>query len=238
MAILPPHETVVAGYTLRRLQPGDAVGVAALVKLVYGDSYYPPDLYDPEKIIRLNETDQLVSIVALDAAGTVIGHYALERPDLHTVAEASDAIVAPEHRHHHLLEEMRVLLREEAYRLGLIGLVGYAVTNHVFTQKAEDHFNAHPCGVALGLWPRSFHNMPDPLPQRMSFVIYFKFLRPPGQVLHVATHHQEMCSRRYRQYDIPVQLRDGSPQAEGVGDDGRVRRSIAGGVDPSPPGGG
>ena len=46
-------------------------------------------------------------------------------------------------------------------RLGLAGLVGYPVTNHPFTQKAEDHFGAHPCGVALGLWPRSFHNMPE-----------------------------------------------------------------------------
>src|SRR5205823_3330422 len=83
--------------------------------------------------------------------------------------------------------------------------------------KAEEHFGAHPCGVALGLWPRSFHNMPEPLAQRMSFALYFKFLRSPGPVLHVATHHQVIISRIYQQYDTSVGLRDDVP-AEGRGE--------------------
>jgi hypothetical protein len=191
--------------------------VARLVTLVYGETYYPRALYNPEEVVRLNETGKLVSIVALDPAGEVVGHYALERPSVGAVAEASDAIVQPEHRHHHILEQMRVLLREEAIREGLTGLVGYAVTNHVFTQKAEKHFGAHPCGMALGLWPESFHNMPEPLSQRMSFAIYFKFLRRPAPVLHVATHHRELIARIYQQYEVSVEVREDRP-AEGTGE--------------------
>src|SRR5204863_8562226 len=82
---------------------------------------------------------------------------------------------------------------------------GYPVTNHLFSQKAEEHIGAHPCGVALGLWPNSFHNMPEPLPQRMSFVIYFRYLRPPGPVVHVATRHHEVCERICRQYGVAIQ---------------------------------
>jgi len=217
MSNLSSNELIVNGHTIRRLSPADAAGVARLVEAVYGDTYYPRDLYDPEQIIRLNEAGKLVSVVTLDSGGQVVGHYALERPHLEAIAESSDAIVRPEHRHHHLMEQMRVLLREEAVRLGLTGLVGYPVTNHLFSQEAEEHFGAHPCGVALGLWPRSFHNMPEPLPQRMSLVIYFKYLRPPGQVLHVATHHREVNSQIYQQYGIPVQLQEGAP-AEGTGE--------------------
>jgi hypothetical protein len=51
----------------------------------------------------------------------------------------------------------------------------------------------------------------------MSFAIYFKFLRPPGQVLHVATRHQEMIARIYQQYGITVELRGDAP-AEGTGE--------------------
>ncbi len=217
MSASAPRELPANGYTVRRLSPNDAAGVKRLVESVYGDTYYPRDLYDPEQIVRLNQAGRLVSIVALDSAHQVIGHYALERPHLGAVAEASDAIVAPEHRHHHLMEQMRQLLRDEAVRLGLAGLVGYPVTNHVFSQKAEEHFGAHPCGVALGLWPRSFHNMPEPLPQRMSFLIYFEYLRPPQRVVHVATDHQEMISRVCRQYRVPVELRAGA-SAEGAGE--------------------
>jgi hypothetical protein len=219
MSTPPSHEFPANAYTIRRLGPGDAEGVARLVELVYGDTYYPRELYEPGQIVRLNGVGKLVSVVALDAAGRVVGHCALERPDLGAVAEASDAIVLPQHRHHHLLEQMMLLLREEATRLGLAGLVAYPVTNHVFSQDAEEHAGGHPCGVALGLWPRSFHNMPEPLTQRMSFVIYFQSLRPrqPGPVLHVATPHQEILTRISRQYGRAVELREEAP-AEGPGE--------------------
>jgi len=203
-------------YTIRRLQQDDAAGVVELVRGVYGDGYYPADLYRADQIIRLNQAGQMVSVVALEAAGGVVGHYALERPHLGAVAEGSDAIVEVEHRHHHLLEEMRVLLRQAGAEAGLIGIVGYPVTNHLFSQKAEEHFGAHLCGVALGLWPASFHNMPEALPQRMSFVIYFKYLRPPDQVRHASTRHQEMCARISAQFGIPVAAVDAQP-ATGVG---------------------
>ena len=58
------------------------VGVTRLVEGVYGDTYYPRQLYNPDEIVHLNAADKLVSVVALDAAGEVIGHYALERHDL------------------------------------------------------------------------------------------------------------------------------------------------------------
>jgi hypothetical protein len=207
-------ESTVSKYSIRCFRSEDAPGVTRLVEGVYGDTYYPRDLYSPEEIVGLNEVKKLVSVVALDSAGQVIGHYALERPDLGVVAEASDAIVAVGYRHHHLLEEMRPVLREEAKRLGLTGLVGYPVTNHLFSQKAEDHFGSHPCGVALGLWPRSFHNMPEPLTQRMSFVIYFDYVSPASHVVHVAAPHREMIARIYQQYGICHELCEITPRVE------------------------
>jgi hypothetical protein len=205
-------ESTVSGYTIRRFRSEDAAGITRLVEDVYGNTYYPPNLYSPDEIVHLNETEKLVSVVALDSASDLIGHYGLERPDLGAVAEASDAIVAMGYRHHHLLEAMRPLLREEAKRLGLTGLVGYPVTNHLFSQKAEEHFGSHPCGVALGLWPRSFHNMPEPLTQRMSFVIYFDYVSSATHVVHVAAPHREMISRIYQQYGICYELCEIAPR--------------------------
>jgi hypothetical protein len=205
-------------YSVRRFAPNHARGVTRLIELIYGNSYYPRDLYDPMQIVRLNSAGKLVSVLALNAAAEVVGHYALERPHLTAVvAEASDAVVRPDCRHHHLMEQMRLVLRQEAQRLGLVGLVGYPVTNHLFSQKADEHIGAHPCGVALGLWPNSFHNMPEALPQRMSFVIYFRYLRSPEPVVHVATRHHPVCERICRQYGVPVQPCDPAPPT-GAGD--------------------
>jgi hypothetical protein len=202
-------------YAIRRLTPADAPGVTRLVQAVYGDTYYPPDLYDPGQIIRLNAAERLVSVVALDGAGQVVGHFALERPHPTNVAESSDALVLPAHRHHHLMERMRLVLRQEAIRLGLAGLVGYAVTNHVFSQKMEEHVGAHPCGIALGLWPESFHNMPEPLTQRMSFAIYFRYLHLPAYVVHAATPHAPVLTRICQQYGIAVRESAGPPEGPG-----------------------
>ena len=134
--------------TVRRLLPTDAPAVTRLVESVYGDSYYPPAFYDPQEIVQMNERGTMLSILAVNSESEVVGHYGLERQSIGAVAEASDAIVAAEYRHHHLMENMRVLLREEALGIGLTGLVGYPVTNHLFSQMAEEHFGAHPSGIA------------------------------------------------------------------------------------------
>src|SRR5581483_3204322 len=170
-----------------------AAGVIECVRNVYGDSYGHKELYHAEQIIRLNDTGELVSVVALEKGGQVVGHYALERPGLGVVAEEGEAMVLPEHRHEHLMEGMRGLLGQEAHRLGLIGLFGQAVTNHVFTQRVHDRFGLRPCALSLGELPRTFHNMAEPLPQSMSLLIGFKYLRMPTQVVvHLPDHHRAM----------------------------------------------
>jgi hypothetical protein len=203
--------------TVRRWLPTDAPAVTRLVESVYGDSYYPPAFYDPQEIVQMNERGTMLSILAVNEESEVVGHYGLERQLTGAVAEASDAIVAAEYRHDHLMENMRVLLREEATEIGLTGLVGYPVTNHLFSQMAEEHFGAHPSGIAPGLWPRSYHNMPEPLPQRMSFVIYFKFLRLPGEAIHVATPHSDLLERIAKQWGTTVRRQNGAP-ANGPGE--------------------
>lgn len=203
-----------AEYEVRRLTPADAAGVAACVRGVYGDSYLiHTELYHPEEIAALNESGRLVSVVALDAAGCVVGHYALERNDPEALAaEAGEAMVLPEHQRHHLLERMRTVLEEEAERLGLSGIFGRAVTNHVFSQKSDERFGEHPTGVSLGRTPKSFHNTAEPLPQRMSVVFYFKYLRrPQGLTLHVPERHRPWCERVYGQFNTPVTFGQPAP---------------------------
>src|SRR5262249_49156938 len=101
------------GYAVRRLRPEDAPGVTDRVWAISGDTSLHPELYRPDEIARLNADGELVSVVALDAGGRVVAHYALERPDLGPVAEEGEALVLPEHRHHNLMEAMRCLLENE-----------------------------------------------------------------------------------------------------------------------------
>ena len=140
----------------------------------------------------------------------MIGHYALERPDLGAVAEASDAIVAVEYRHHHLLEEMRPLLREEAKRLGLTGLVGYPVTNHLFLKKPKTTSARTPAGspgAVAALLPQ--HARAADAAHELRNLL--RLPGPAAHVVHVATPHREMISRIYQQYGISPEMCETSP---------------------------
>ena len=200
-------------YLVRRLTDEDADGVVACVRGVYGDSYIiHTELYHPEEIIALNECGRLVSAVAVHVSGRVVGHYALERPDTAgRIAESGEAMVLREHQHHHLLERMRVILEAEAYRLELRGIFGRTVTNHVFSQRAVERFGERPCGISLGRTPKTFHNLERPLSQRMSIVLYFKYLRRPQTVaVHAPSRHREVCRRIYEEFNVSVDFREGA----------------------------
>jgi hypothetical protein len=206
----PPQE-----YVIRRLGAEDAIGVAQCVYRSYGYTYGNADLYYPERIVHLNETGQLVSAVAVDVAGAVVGHLALERPDLGPVAESGQAVVAPAHRGRHLLERLRAFAEEEARRLGLDGIVGYPVTTHVFSQRMEESIGARLCGVALGQMPRSttFKEIAaEPLAQRVSTMLYFKYMAPPKPTrVHAPPQHRPMLERLYGALGTPVEF--GGPLA-------------------------
>ena len=60
---------------IRRFHPADGPGVTRLVREVYGDSYYPPALYDSQKVLQLNETGKLVSVLAVKAENEVVGRH-------------------------------------------------------------------------------------------------------------------------------------------------------------------
>jgi anti-sigma regulatory factor (Ser/Thr protein kinase) len=208
---LAPAQT----YVIRRLRPEDAVGVSQCVYRSYGYTYGNADLYYPERIAHMNETGHLVSVVAVDEAGAVVGHLALERPDLGPVAESGQAVVAPAHRGRHLLERLRTFAEDEARRIGLEGIVGYPVTTHVFSQKMEESIGAHLCGVALGHAPGSLtfkEIVGEPLSQRVSTMFYFKHMAPPRPTrVHAPPQHRSMLERLYTSLAVPVEL--GTPAA-------------------------
>jgi serine/threonine-protein kinase RsbW len=213
-------------YTVRRFRPDDAVGIAQCVYRSFGYSYGDTDLYYPARLVHLNETGQLVSIVAVDEAGGVVGHLGLERPDLGPVAESSDAVVAPAHRHRHLLERLRGFAEEEGSRLGLQGIVAYPVTAHPFSQRMEETIGGKLCAVALGQLPRTttFTGIATtPTGQRVSTMLYFKHLvAPSGAVVHAPPRHASMLERLYGNLGVAATLR---PRVVATGT-GRVNVSL------------
>src|SRR5579885_3044890 len=146
-------------YQTRRLMPADALQIPELANIVNSPGYIHAEVYHPRQLLKLNECGKLVSVVAVHREHGVVGHSALERPDLGPIAETGEAMVLPDHRHHHLLDRMKVALEEEARKLGLAGVFGNAVTHHVFSQRTEERYNAHPTSFLLAASPATAHRL-------------------------------------------------------------------------------
>jgi hypothetical protein len=197
-------------YTVRRFEPADAAGVARAFYLTYGYAYDLPAVYVPSRLIELNESGQYVSIVALDAAGDVVGHYALSREGDEPIADACGAVVLPAHRGRDLLNKLRDRAEEEAIARGLAAYYSEPVTDHPRTQHASESFGAKACGITLAEAPRSFvarHMELSTTTQRQSCMLYVKPLqRREPRTVYAPPHHNAMVAAIYDELQLPIKL--------------------------------
>ncbi len=204
---------------IRLFRETDAIKIARTIYRAYGYSYPNEDLYYPERIAALNKSGKLISVVCYDKKqNEVVGHYALERPDLGRVAESGQAVVSPGYRGFHLMNKMRVLLEQKATALQLEGIVSQPVTTHVFSQKVNESFGSLPCGFSFGLVPRklSFRQISTSLSQRESCLLYFKPRKKRLRRLFLPDRHQAILEKTYAILGIDFEQgkASGMPKAE------------------------
>lgn len=208
-------------YAIRRFEPSDAAGVARAFYLTYGYAYDFSAVYDPVRLVELNASGRYISIVAVTAAGDVVGHYALARDGGASIADASGAVVLPAHRGRNLLNRLRDRAEREAIDLRLAAYFSEPVTDHPRTQLASESFGAKACGVTLGIAPRSFvarHMELSTTEQRQSCMLYFKPLRPRAErTVYAPPHHRAMLARIYENLGLPVRFGEAAaPRARGL----------------------
>ncbi|MGD9645472.1 MAG: GNAT family N-acetyltransferase [Pirellulales bacterium] len=216
LAAAPPHVALAPPqqYTVRRMQADEATQVSQLMYRTYGGTYFNADVYYPRRIARQNQEEQLISVVAVTAAGQVAGHCALERNQPGPVAEIGQAAVDPAHRGRGLLDQMKALLERQACELGLVGWFADAVTVHTFTQQSDAHHGGHVCGVDLAVSPRSesFRGIAQHLKQRVSCVLYFRPLTDAQpRTLFVPPRHQEIVAAIYEPLGQPIEFGTPAP---------------------------
>ncbi|GMU53348.1 MAG: hypothetical protein AMXMBFR33_24940 [Candidatus Xenobia bacterium] len=201
-------------YQVRPFQPQDALGVARLCYQVYGYTYMHEELYFPDRLTAMNASGQLYSMVALDAAGQVVGHYALERPQPGPLAECGEALVSPMHRGRKLMERMGQQLETVAPDLGLTTLYSNAVTLHPYSQRAAEGFGRTPCGLTLSGVPAQVTFKGLGGGQRTSCVLYVQYLsRPPARPVYLPDRYRELLLQLYDRLGDQVSPQDASALA-------------------------
>lgn len=207
-------------YDVRRMRPHEAVGVSQLMYRAYGNTYFNPDVYYPQRIAAHNAGGSIMSFVACAQDETIVGHYALELEQLGPVCETGQAVVDPAHRGRGLMQRMKEAALEEARRMDLVGCYADAVAVHTYTQKSNVHHGGHLTCVDLGGYPKTerFRGISEQQPQRVTCLLYFRWLKQPEpRTIFVPARHREIVSAIYDNLECPVEFGQSGRPATGRG---------------------
>jgi anti-sigma regulatory factor (Ser/Thr protein kinase)/N-acetylglutamate synthase-like GNAT family acetyltransferase len=157
---------------VRDMTKVDAPQVCQCFYAGYGYTYGYGDLYYPERLIELETSGHLKSVVAVTPKGRVVGHSALvlENPD-DCWGELAMAIVHPNYRGHHLFDRMFTMLTEKARAMKLESLFAHAVSIHPISQHVLHKLGMKDTAILLGYAPPSKISEEAGAHQRQSFVV-------------------------------------------------------------------
>jgi serine/threonine-protein kinase RsbW len=218
---------------LRLMTEDDAVALARCIYRAYGYTYVD-FIYYPDRIAEMLRAGLMMSCVAENDAGEIVGHLALLRngPDS-AIAESAIAVVDPRYRGHSLFKTMKVFMAEEGTRRGLLGLYSEAMTLHPFTQKGNIALGAHETGLVLAYVPGDVNTRKieaSPQGERAALLLYYmRTNQEPHRIIFAPPQHRTVLEDICRRIGLDRQfaeLTEAPPSAEATRLDVKVRPDL------------
>jgi GNAT superfamily N-acetyltransferase len=187
---------------IRLIRSSEGLKLARLFYWVYGFTYGPNYVYNPEHLNRLVMDRRLVSAVAVDSRGEFCAHAAilLDEPD-NKIGELISLAVDPNYRESGLAKKLHSYLVEQARERRLKGLFAEAVTIHPFSQRLCLALSGKESAMMLGyIPPANYRQISDgPFRQRQMAIVYFFGLstKEKSLTIFVPNKHILMIERIY-----------------------------------------
>lgn len=208
-------------FEIRLMQPEDAPGTVSLYRVTYGESYPIREMYDPEALVRQQETGQMYHVVCRTAEGLVAGHWGLYRTSapFQGLYEVGHGMVLPEFRNRRINDRIALYIHETLIgQLGLEGLWGEAVANHVFMQKTCVAFRYSETGIELDLMPAASYEKEGSASGRVGAVLVFRIYRPKGQTIRLPAPYAGLLRELHRDaHAASHTYAEASPEPPGTG---------------------
>ncbi len=201
-------------YTVRLMLPEEAVEVSKCAYMSYGYSYTHESIYYPERIRQLNQDEQVISLLAVTEANSIIGHMALIVDDQDPkVVEGGMAFVTPQSRGQGCMKRLLVAMMDEGEKRGLVGIYGNATTSHPYSQKGIISIGMQECALMLSKLPPAEYKggLQEEGGGRRSSMYCFKyFQQPPQTLVYAPADHHNMIKSLYDGLGITPEFREES----------------------------
>lgn len=200
-SLVQPERTGVniqGAISYRRLQTAEeALALASAAWDLYGYGYKEV-IYYPELVLQQVRSGQLLSWIACDEAGQILGHYAMlrHRPD-DPLGEMGAAFVLPEARQAKVFRQLSDRLHADARQSGVRALYSLSVTNHVATQKISQEAGRITVGLRLGSTPAIFVEGAKPGDRITTTLNYAQLTPRHCRTIFPPLRHRDMVLRSY-----------------------------------------
>lgn len=185
-------------YQIDQFRPSDATGVVELYRNVYGDEYPVKSVYDPASIIRQTETGETYRAVVRNAAGEVVGHFALYRssPPNQELYEGGQMMMRHDSRASDAAFRLFAFSMEDLPRIYNIRHTwGEAVCNHLMTQQMGLELGSVETGIEVGLmsgeaYAKALTEISTDT-ERISTLLMFRSTAPRTQTIYFPAVYEE-----------------------------------------------
>ena len=144
----PPANPVKPEFYIRRMKGTEAATISKLAYTAYNLSYVYDQIYYPERVRQLNETDELISFVAVSKGDEdILGHSALIFDTYSSMVEMAVAFVNPAYRGSGCLNQLALHSMEYIRSIKSPGVFVHAVTVHPYSQKAAFSMGLRECAL-------------------------------------------------------------------------------------------
>jgi hypothetical protein len=204
-----------------RLQTMDqAKSLVDCVYTVYGLTFHRPWLYDPQQLLELNRSGEIMSYVAIEK-DRVIGHLAAIQPYFEVAPEGQPytdpsfrevglSIVMPEYRGQKIQAQLGMGMYADMVSQGVAGVMTKCVTNHLKSQNDALAMGGVPVALFLGSIPR--------------WVVYGGEPGQQDQPISTINMYIPVCGAPSRELWLPRELDWVSDRFDPVRAERRIRR--------------
>ena len=159
MLLQHKHTGEAVDFTLRPFQENDTSQLIACIHDAYGDSYVKSKLYDPDTVVQLNKSKEMVFSVALTPEGVVAGITACESsPHFPKQGEISCQIIRQKYNGYGLALPLALHAMEQGEQLPLSSQFARALGCHLISQKTLKGMGFTATGFLLHVYDKDkFH---------------------------------------------------------------------------------
>ncbi len=186
-------------YSYHIFHPEDAPAIGKLFRTVYGDEYPVKLVYDPPALTAAFHDKENIPVIAKSENGEIIAHVALYRSAPNrALYEGGQGLVRPDFRGTGVITGLnQYALEVVGPGLGMEGVFGEAVCNHLYMQKAWGRFAKLETALEVDLMPAEAYVKEGSATGRVAALLQFALLGGRSQTVCLPTVYERYLRTLY-----------------------------------------